>query len=304
MSVEALFEGKQTRRLFFIAVVFFLLVAFGVRYYVLPSYDPSLSQGWVPLISEAIENVSATLVVTLFLAAFFWWVAPLRVRQPEVDLVEPRDLVGYFREGLATSNDWRFSGGCGRYFRSAVLNAMKERAREDSTSKDLTAIILNPENDGLCERHARYRAGTRRGHAEGNWTKVRVKRELIATIVIVKATSFRRLLDIGILVSDYSSSFRVDICQSFAIQTREDPTAPALRSKKGSYYYRAQMDEFRLLKEQARVVEGGEPECAEVNSVESLRRALIAMKLTACALSDSELEKVVTIVQSPENPYV
>lgn len=64
------------------------------------------------------------------------------------------------------------------------------------------------------------------------------------------------------------------------------------------------MDEFRLLKEQARAVEGGEAECAGVNNVESLRGALAAMKLTACALSDSELAKVVTIVQNPENPYV
>lgn len=116
MSVESLFEGKQTRSLLFIVVVLFLLVAFCVRHYVLPSYDQSLSRGWALLASQVIDNISATLVVTLFLAAFFWWVAPLRARQPEVDLVEPRDLVGYFREGLATSNDWRFSGGCGRYF--------------------------------------------------------------------------------------------------------------------------------------------------------------------------------------------
>ena len=292
------------RRLFLVAVGLLLLLLFGVRYYVLPLRDPNLSQGWMPLISQIIDNVSATLVVTLFLAAFLWWVTPPRMRQPEVVLVEPRELAAYFRKGLATSNDWRFSGGCGRYFRSAVISTMKERARAESTSKDLTAIILNPENDGLCERHATYRAGTRRGHAEGNWTRVRVKQELIATLVMVKATSFRQLLDVKILVSDYFSSFRVDICQSFAIQTREDPTAPALRSEEGSYYYGAQMDEFRLLREQARVVEGGKLECTEVDDVESLKRALIAMNLTACSLSNPELAEIVKIVQSPENPYV
>ena len=303
MSVESLFERKHTRRLFLLVVGSLLLVLLGVRYYVLPLYDPSLSQGWMPLIAQIIDNVSVTLVVTLFLAAFFLWVTPPRVRQPGVALVEPRELPAYFREGLATSNSWRFSGGCGRYFRSAVLNAMKQRAREEGTAKDLTAIILNPENGDLCERHANYRAVSRRGHAEGEWTKARVRQELLATIVIIKATSHRHLLDIGILVSDYFSSFRVDICQSFAIQTREDPTAPALRSDRGSYYYDAQMDEFRLVEKQARLVGGGERECAEVNNVASLRSALASMGLNACLLSESELAEVVKTVQNPENPY-
>ena len=304
VSIDSLFERAHTRRLFLTAVACMLAALLAVRYFVLPQFDPGLSRGPLPLTAQILDNVSTTIVVTLLVAAFLWWITPSPARQAGVSLVEPRELAGHFRHGLATSTTWLFFGGCGRYFRSAVLNTMKQRATAESTSKSVTAIILNSENQVLCERHARYRAGTRRGHTEGNWTSARVKQELIATIVTTKATSFSQgLLDVEILVSNHFSSFRVDISQSFAIQTKEDPRAPALRAEEGSYYYEAQMDEFRLLKEQATLVSGGECECANVSDVESLRRALTAMNLSSCQLSDPELAKVVDIVQNPENPY-
>ena len=304
MLIDSLFERVRTRNLLFMAVAGLLAVLLSIRYCILPRFDPSLSQGLVPLISQIIDNVSTTIVVTVLVTAILWWIAPPRARRAGVYLVEPRELPGHFHDGLATSATWRFFGGCGRHFRSAVLNTMKQRAQAESTSKSVTAIVLNPENEILCERHARYRAGTRRGQMEGNWTSARVKQELIATIVTTKATSFNQgLLDVEILLSDYFSSFRVDISQSFAIQTREDPTAPALRSEEGSYYYNAQMDEFRLLKEQSTLVRSGAPQCANVSDVQSLRRALTAMDLSSCQLSDPELTEVVRIVRNPENPY-
>lgn len=304
MSVDSLFERAHTRRLFVIAVVFMLATMLTVRYFVLPWFDPGLSRGLWPLAAQVLDNVSTTIVVTFLVGAFLWWITPSRTKQAGVSLIEPRELARHFNDGLAKSTTWRFFGGCGRYFRSAVLNTMKQRATAESTAKSVAAIILNPANQVLCERHARYRAGTRRGHAEGNWTGARVKQELIATIITAKAASYSQgLLDVKILVSNHFSSFRVDISESFAIQTREDPIAPALRSEEGSYYYEAQMNEFRLLKEQATLLSGGESECAKVKDVGSLKQALEAMGLDSCQLSDPELAEVVDIVQSPENPY-
>ena len=293
------------RRLFLTAVVFMLATFLAVRYFVLPRFDPDLSRGALPLVAQILDNVSTIIVVTLSVAIFLRWIAPSHARQARVSLIEPRELADHFHDGLATSTTWHFFGGCGRYFRSAVLDKMKERATAESTAKSVAAIILNPENQLLCRRHAAYRASTRRGRTEGSWTSTRVKQELIATIVTAKATSCRMglLLDVKILLSDHFSSFRVDISQSFAIQTREDPTAPALRSEKDSYYYKAQVNEYRLLEEQATLVSGGEHECANAHDVESLKRALKAMDLSACELSDVELAEVVGIVQNPENPY-
>ena len=158
------------------------MLLYSVRYFVLPKFDSNLTQGVLPVAAKLLEDTSSTIVVTVLVAAFLWWITPSRVRNSGLVAVEPRELKRYFSEALANSNDWKFVGGCGRYFRSAVLTGMSQRARQESTSKSVSAIILNPENDILCERHARYRAGTKRGANEGNWTKVRVKQELLLVV--------------------------------------------------------------------------------------------------------------------------
>jgi hypothetical protein len=291
-------------QIFFTAIAVVVALLLIVRYFVLPWLDPSLTQGGLPLAAKLLEDISTTIVVTVLVAAFLWWITPSRVRNSGVVVVEPRELRRHFSEALANSSDWRFFGGCGRYFRSAVLQEMTRRARQESTSKSVSAIVLNPENDLLCERHARYRAGTKRGGSEGNWTKVRVKQELLATIVVTKAVAHREgLIDAHIFVSDYFSSFRVDLSQMCAIETREDATAPALRSDSGSYYFAALNDEYRIAKEQAKQVVGGETECAAATDVVSLKVAIGAVGMTSVGLTDPELEGVVKLVLKVSNPY-
>jgi hypothetical protein len=304
MTLEQLFERARTRAIFFTAIAVVVALMLIVRYFVFPRFDPSLTQGVLPLAAKLLEDISATIVVTVLVAAFLWWITPSRVRNSGIVVVEPRELRRHFAEALAHSSDWRFFGGCGRYFRSAVLQEMSRRARQESTSKSVTAIVLNPENDLLCERHSRYRAGTRRGKNEGNWTKARVKQELLATIIVTKAVAHKEgLIDAHIYVSDHFSCFRVDLSQVCAIETREDATAPALRSDAGSYYFAALNDEYRIVKEQAKLVDGGEAECAAVIDLMSLKMAIKAMTMNSLNLTDSELDGVVKLVLNISNPY-
>jgi hypothetical protein len=304
MTLEQLLDRGRTRSIFLLAITVIVSILLVIRYFVLPHFDTSLTQGLFSASAKFLEDVSTTILVTVFVTTFIWWITPPRVRNPGVVIVEPRELRRHFAEALANSSDWRFVGGCGRYFRSAVLSEMKRRAREESISKTVSAIILNPENDVLCERHARYRSGTKRGQNEGNWTKVRVKQELLATIVVTKSTIHQEgLIDAQIFVSDHYSTFRVDLSQVCAIETREDATAPALRSDSGSYYFDALNDEYRIAKEQAKQVIGGMQECAAVFDVPSLKAAMTALNITTLGLTDPELEIVVSLVMNVSNPY-
>lgn len=304
MTLEQLLDRGRTRSIFVWSIVVIVAFLLTIRYFVLPHYEPTLAQGGFPLAAKLLEDISATIIVTVLVAVFLWWITPSRVRNSGIEIVEPRELPRHFNEALVNSKDWRFVGGCGRYFRSAVLQEMTKRARQESTSKSVSAVILNPANDLLCERHARYRAGTKRGQKEGNWTKVRVKQELLATIVIAKAVAKRQgLIDVSIFLSDHHSSFRVDISTVCAIQTREDSTAPALRSDSGSYYFAALNDEYRIANEQAKRVDGGEAECDRVTDLASLKNAITALKLGGLSLNDAELEAVVKMVLNVSNPY-
>ena len=304
MTLEELFERPRTRRIFFAAIIGIVTLLLIARYFALPTFDSSLTQGGLPLIAKIAEDLSATILVTVTIAAFLWWITPSRVRNSGIAVVEPRELKVHFNEALATSSEWQFFGGCGRYFRSAVLVEMQKRARSESTSKRIGVVILNPENTILCEKHARYRSGTRRGKNEGNWTTSRVKQELLATIVITKRFAHSEgLLDIQIYVADHFSGFRVDISQNCAIETREDPTAPALLSEKGSYYYSALSDEYRLWRNQSREITNGEVECESVTDLKSLKHALLTLNLEKHGLTDTELEEVLATIKLPKNPY-
>jgi hypothetical protein len=304
MTLEQLLDRGRTRSIFFSAITVVVLLLWVTRYFVLPRLDLTLTQGLLPAIAKVLEDVSTTIVVTVLVTVFLWWITPSRVRNLGVVVVEPRELRRHFSEALANSREWKFVGGCGRYFRSAVLQEMTRRAQHESTSKSVSAIILNPENEVLCERHARYRAGTKRGKNEGNWTKVRVKQELLATIVVAKAAAHKSgLVDVQIFVSDHFSGFRLDLSEVCAIETREDATAPALRSDAGSYYFAALHDEFRLAKEQSKSIVGGESECAAVTDVTSLKAAIAAVGFTSVGLEDEELKAVVSLVLKVSNPY-
>jgi hypothetical protein len=309
MTFEQLFERKKTRTLFFAGSIVVVLLMLCVRYFVLPEFEPGLSQGLLNVAAKLLEDLSSTVIVTVLVAFALWYVTPQRVRQSGVTVVEPRELKSYFNRALINTREWKFCGGCGRYFRSAVLSMISNEATSSSTSKRVSAIVLNPLNDALCERHAFYRSGTRKGKADGNWTTLRVKQELLATIIMAKQCSAAAtLVDVQILVSDHFSGFRMDISDSYAIETREDSTAPALLCEFGTYYFGALVDEFRLIERQATRIKGGEDQCHSISDVTSLRLALGYLRigkntLADLNLQDSELQGVLSLIQKNENPY-
>lgn len=304
MTSEQQFAHKHDRRLAFWVIFFLIVSLLCIRYFVLPRFDASLTAGSLPLAAKFLEDFSTTIIVTGAMAWLVGIITPRRVKNAGIAVVGPRPLKGDFKTALAKSNSWQFFGGCGRYFRSAVLGEMSTRTRSESMSKRVSAIILNPENDSLCENHAQYRSGTRRGQDDGNWTKVRVKQELLATIVIAKRTADTfKLLDVDIYVSNHFSIFRVDISDIYAIETREDSTAPAIKTDQHTDYYTALREEYRVLQKQSMKIVKGEAECTKVVDLITLRDALAVMGLTQHGLDDSDLTGVLDIIKDPKNPY-
>lgn len=302
MTFDELLNRGRTRSIFLFIFIISVLFLLAVRYYVMPQGFPALKQGWVLIVSSLIDNLVSTGIVTVTLGFLLWWLTPYRVRNAGINVVEPRELKIRFDHALNTTSSWKFAGGCGRYFRSAVVRRLEERARHESSTKSAVAIILNPENSRLCEQHAHYRSSTRRGHDEGNWTAIRVKQELLATLVIAKSAC-SMLFDVKVYFSDHFRGDRLDIAECYAIETREDRSAPALQSDSGSYFYQAVMNDFRLIEGQARPIHDGEQECRGVTDIATLKKALYAMDVKNIDLNDGDLGEVVRLVMDRKNPY-
>lgn len=304
MTLEEILDKRQARSYFLAGVVLALFCLFAIRFWLIPSFNADLKlTGW-QFFAKFTEDLTTGLIVSVAIAIFLWWIAPPKKENAGISLIPADDLKKTFANALKTSNGWSFSGGCGRYFRTAVMDAMAKRALADSFTVKVEAVILNPANQSLCAQHASFRTGTRRGQSEGGWTAEKVKQELLATLIVAKRKKHQNpLIDLTIRVSDHFSGFRVDIAEDYAIETREDPTAPALKCEGGLYYYQALVNEFHLLKEQSKPISGGEVECAAAKDEPSILAALGAMGLGAVSLTTQDVAAIMKAIQKPKNPY-
>ncbi|WP_141715730.1 hypothetical protein [Burkholderia ubonensis] len=304
MTLDEILDKGRPRSYFLCGVLVILFGLFAIRFWMIPAGDVTLKLTGLKFLAQFTEDLSAGLIVSVAIAFFMWWIAPPKTENPGISLIPAEDLKKVFSGALKKSSRWMFSGGCGRYFRTAVLDAMVGRTRADSFAVKVEAVILNPENHKLCEHHAKFRAATRRGQSEGGWTAAKVKQELLATLIIAKKKKYEnQLIDLDIYVSDYFSGFRVDIAQDCAIETREDSTAPALKCDGGLYYYKALENEFHLTKAQGRLISGGEAECGAANDEPSIRAALNAMGLGGISVDAQDIAAISGLIKDPKNPY-
>jgi len=304
MTLDDILSRPQFRKN---AVLILLLSIFALicsRYLILPIFEAHLKATPSQFVAKLLEDLSTSITVTLAISIIVWWLTPKSEENARVIVLDASELKREFKSALDRSDWWWFYGGCGRYFRSAVLNYMAARATADSSNKSLRAIILDPGNARLCEQHADYRAATSQGRNDGNWTASRVKCELLATIVLcLRAQQSNGLLHLQISVSDRFSTFRADISNSAAIETREDPKAPALKFPESSDFYRALKTEYEMLAKQSRNISDPDRVCKNVVDIVTLQDAIDKLALPGVAVTAAEYDAIWALINDPKNPH-
>ena len=178
-------------------------------------------------------------------------------------------------------------------------------ARKMSHTRDMTAVILDPRDEDLCKAYARYRSSTQSAGVDGHWTLARVRQEVYATIVSTIYVSHQEpQLAISLWLSPMFSSFRIDMCSEYAIITKEDRLAPAIRADLGSYLYGAYRDEISLVTKQSTPVhfpkDGGAPGNF---SAEVVKKLLASTDLGCATLNDDDYNEISRLLEQPSNPY-
>lgn len=304
MTLDEILSRPQSRRY---AIVLLLITAFAIgcaRYFVLPHLEASFEFKSPPFLLKLLEDLSTSLTITIVLSLAIHWLKPKSADSAKIMVLDASEIRGEFKEALSSSDSWRFYGGCGRYFRSAVLSAMNKRATAESSEKTLHAVILNPGNAELCEEHASYRSSTNQGRLDGNWTASRVKCELLATIVLcLRTAQSNALLRLHISVSDRFSVFRADISDSVAIETREDPKAAALKIPLGSDFYKAFRTEFQMTEKQSFLIVDSQKLCKLVRDEQTLMRAITALAIPGVHVTAQENRDILSLINRPVNPH-
>lgn len=225
----------------------------------------------------------------------------------------PAALEPVFRDAREHTEHWTFRGGTGTYTRAKTLPQCVEIAKNRVGRGRMTInlMILDPSDEQLCRRYARYRATLPEpvdGTGEG-WTMERTQKESYAT-VLAAGWHKRRYdpLEIRVYLTSTMSTFRYDMSDSQLIITQDDPQFPAMVIPKSSQHYDAYATELDESRKQARpiIVEGPSDQLAADDglSIDMVRQFFgdVSLPLPG-SYGDDIVQEIIDKATHARNPF-
>jgi hypothetical protein len=205
---------------------------------------------------------------------------------------------------------WYFKGGTGTYIRAVTLPDCIENARRRNGTLDFRIEIVDPSDEELCNRYARFRRSlSNLPDATGElWTVDRTRKESFATILAACWYQQRSgLLKVDVWLSSVMSTFRADLSSSCVLITQEDPSAPAIMIDSDEIYYRRWNIELQYSRDQARRVpieQARQVVLDDEPTVEQARRLFGALTIPIPrSFGDREVSDIIIKAIKARNPY-
>src|ERR1044072_9008747 len=92
MALEQILNKRHYRRSFYIVFVLLLIVLALIRYFFLPVFDPTLSTNLPQAASRLADGIFVSLIVTVFIGSFIFWLTPDIMSIAKMEVVEPREI--------------------------------------------------------------------------------------------------------------------------------------------------------------------------------------------------------------------
>lgn len=295
---------KHHRKTFFLASLVVILIICGLQL-ALWYWNPSPSR-LVVWAANLLDNLLVSLLVTALVGAFLFWIRPEILDRASISVIPPNEIGPLLKEAASKSKIWLFRGACGRYTRSNTLPSIAKASRDTGSQREMTLCIIDPRNENICEAYARYR-NSLKSKDEFEWTKESVQMEALATAVSALWNGHHSsLFSTEVYLLHQFSTFRLDISDQYAIVTKEDPQAAAIRANSESFFYDSYVAEVALLKssQSRRVTLKKGLSLPKELDLKSLRDVIVdADLLDIQNLGNDFLEKLLNLVSNPENPY-
>ncbi|WFE40520.1 hypothetical protein [Micromonospora sp. WMMD998] len=214
-------------------------------------------------------------------------------------------------EARQHTDRWDFKGGTGTYLRAVTLPECVKHARRRNATLTLAVEIIDPTDEEVCERYARFRRSLESDESTTPaepWTVDRTRKESYAT-VLAACWHLQRsgLLTVDIRLSAQMTTFRYDLSSSCVVITQENPQTPALRIDRGEVYYNRfniELDYSRRQSRRVPVESASQVRLDDEPSVEQVRRLFAALGLTLPrSFGDREVADVVRKALQARNPY-
>lgn len=304
--MDAILSKKHYRKSFFIIVALILALDFLTRFIVIPFFEPTAKVDFIQFFVTILDTLSVSLIITVFIGAFIFWLTPDIVKKSAMEVIEPKEINPLFKKAATETKTWINKGACGRYTRAVTIPSLAQSAKHEGIGRDIRIILLDPAEIGTCDEYANYRRSLKSADTRGPWTKEKVQEEVIATVLTALQFKYKEpLLTINIHLASTFSTFRLDISDAYVIVTKEDKEVAGLRADSGTYFYNSYKDETRLIERQSKKVQFDK--FINVNkqtSLEELKGLIIEVGL----LKENEVEalslaNILSYINDPKDPY-
>jgi hypothetical protein len=216
MDAEKILNLPRHHKKAFIA----LLVALYIISILLAHY--SFGQKIGDVIFDQIKTIASALITAMFALVMIVPFIPTK-EKGEIIEIPAQEITEEFEKLLDSATRWRYQGNFGRYLRSKVLPTLASRQHVH-----VTACLIDPANQLLCENHAEYRGSINAIDRGVTYDANKVALEVMVTIVIASWYVRNRNMDINIYLSGRFDPIRIDGNDDAMILTVEDRRSPAL----------------------------------------------------------------------------
>jgi hypothetical protein len=246
--------------------------------------------------TKYISSALITIFLGFFMILFFF----PRKEKGEIIEIPAQEITKEFDKLLKNANRWRYQGNFGRYLRGKVLPSLASKS-----DVHVTACVIDPANQELCEKHAEYRSGINAIDKGKRYNAQAVSLEVVVTIVIAAWYARNRNIDIVIYLSGRFDPIRIDGNDDAIILTVEDRRSPALMITKKHFIAEHFNLQMQTARNQARKINlGGMSfgiELAQISATDVVNVLSVAKLENVC--NELTAEVIVKACHESKNPY-
>lgn len=298
--VGRLLSNRYNRRVFTFTMALMLVTLLITRIFVLPIVFNEEIDFFGPVVS-VFNALFATGVVTLVVAVLFFWLTPSVGERAEMEVIAAHEISDKLEAARATTRDWWYSGGLGRFTTSVTVPRLLERASNSNTTQEVTLLIIDPADADLCRRYADYKNSLRSTRGSP-WTAEKIRNEAMASLLLTAYWNGQSTrLEVTAGLKRNFSIFRIDLSSEHVVITKADPQDPALKTDAGTFFYNSYREEIRNALAQSTTV----PIDVAVSDLSSASVTHLVEQLPVelDALTEPDIDQIADLAAARDNPY-
>ncbi len=186
-----------------------------------------------------LDNLIATSIVMVFIHFVINFIKLPEMLQIQESKVMPKNIRAELQKAARNTDEWTYVGNTANYVRNKIYPILAEQATNNDKNIKIKIIILDPNNQKLCEDYAKYRKNNRSNKVSNiDWNYQYVQAQLIATLIkTIHLHKKGGLVTCELAFSNHFSQFRYDFSHDDLIITFENPQEPALHYSRGSVFF-------------------------------------------------------------------